>query len=539
MPEDHLVEVDMSLKRIAETALDSVQLSMQRALAHHAGAEVSLPTDEESVELATVRLLKKYDPNTLKAAATRAALSLPEAPAIRSGTITLKDPTPVLSQIRSRPVPPIDLDGVARMQRQLTGVDFQAKPIKVPDLRGRPSIVINPKPQPSGSPIDQALERPGVKAALGDPTGPELAAPGGRGRLRNFEGGAIYWTEQTGAHEVHGAIFDRWRAAGGHGGELGFPLTDETTTPDTIGKFNHFEGGSIYWTKETGAHEVHGQIYAKWAELGWETGYLAYPTTDVTDTPDGRGSFSHFQGGSIYYSQHRGANAINVSVRNGWERQGWEQGFLGYPMGDTIEDGGVLSNLFEGGTVRCAPGAKAEVDAPFDVFRFRLHRVFCNKMTSGMTSSDDDMVVGGTAIDDTGTVGRTGPFPLGGFNQEARDKPQNPPLRLARFELAHSPTWPKFYFYSVILCEEDSGGYVDDLRVIAAEVTKYVKEALEKASKQAIEDAMKQKPDPNKAVSSDGKSGGATAGAGIGAAAGGAVGAAIGLVVGWILGGSA
>ena len=46
---------------------------------------------------------------------------------------------------------------------------------------------------------------------------------------------------------------------------LGYPLTDETATPDGVGRYNHFQGGSIYWTPATGAHEVHGAIRGQWA----------------------------------------------------------------------------------------------------------------------------------------------------------------------------------------------------------------------------------------------------------------------------------
>src|ERR671933_143954 len=84
----------------------------------------------------------------------------------------------------------------------------------------------------------------------------EMATANGRGRFRDFERGTIVWSPETGAHEVHGRIRDKWAQLRGEGGFLGFPLTDETGTPDGRGRFNHFQGGSIYWTPETDAHEV-------------------------------------------------------------------------------------------------------------------------------------------------------------------------------------------------------------------------------------------------------------------------------------------
>lgn len=84
-----------------------------------------------------------------------------------------------------------------------------------------------------------------------------------------------------GAFEVHGEIGMHYRALGGSGSVLGYPTTDEMGTPDGIGRFNHFQAGSVYWTPSTGAHEAHGLIRAFWAAGGWErNGALGYPISD-------------------------------------------------------------------------------------------------------------------------------------------------------------------------------------------------------------------------------------------------------------------
>ena len=77
-----------------------------------------------------------------------------------------------------------------------------------------------------------------------------------------------------------------------------------------VGRFNHFQGGSIYWHPDTGAHEVHGAIRDKWEELGWERSALGYPTTDERPMPDGVGRFSDFQGGSIHWHPDTGAEVV-------------------------------------------------------------------------------------------------------------------------------------------------------------------------------------------------------------------------------------
>jgi hypothetical protein len=139
---------------------------------------------------------------------------------------------------------------------------------------------------------------------------------------------------QTGAHEVHGAIRDKWAAMGWERGPLGYPVTDETGLPDGLGRFNHFQRGSIYWTAQTGAHEVHGAIRDKWAGAGWQTGVLGYPTTDETGAPDGIGRFNHFQGGSVYWTAGTGAHEVHGQIRDRWSSLGWEHSYLGYPTAD-------------------------------------------------------------------------------------------------------------------------------------------------------------------------------------------------------------
>ena len=98
-------------------------------------------------------------------------------------------------------------------------------------------------------------------------------------------------------------ISDKYAQLGGAGGFLGQPTIAETSTPDGVGRYRHYEGGSIYWHPRTGAHEVHGLIRQRWAELNWELGYLGYPITDEINTVDGGGRVSRFEGGELIWNE--------------------------------------------------------------------------------------------------------------------------------------------------------------------------------------------------------------------------------------------
>ena len=103
------------------------------------------------------------------------------------------------------------------------------------------------------------------------------------------------------------AIGKKYQELGGASGWLGVSASAVSSALDGRGLYQHFQNGSIYWSPETKAHEVYGLIREKWASLGWERSFLGYPLTDELVTPDGRGRYNHFQGGSIYWTPGTGA----------------------------------------------------------------------------------------------------------------------------------------------------------------------------------------------------------------------------------------
>ncbi|MFI5565132.1 PQQ-dependent sugar dehydrogenase [Amycolatopsis japonica] len=197
----------------------------------------------------------------------------------------------------------------------------------------------------------------GAHAFLGVPTTDETLGKVGDGRFNHFEGGpatgagTIYWTPASGAVAIYGPIRDKWLETGAEGGLLGPPTTDQATTPDGTGRYSHFAGSSIYWTAATGAHYIKGEIRNKWRALGWER-YFGYPTTDESGTPDGVGKYNHFsQAGSIYWTPSTGAYEVHGLIRARWSAIGWENG-VGYPITDetwTPGNTGKYNHFRQGG----------------------------------------------------------------------------------------------------------------------------------------------------------------------------------------------
>lgn len=138
---------------------------------------------------------------------------------------------------------------------------------------------------------------------LGAAKGPETTAPDGKGRYRFYKYGAIYWHPDTHAHEIHGAIGNKWHSLKSERSVLGYPATDESTCPDKVGRYNHFQNGSIYWKPSTSAHEVHGLIRQLWAQGGWEkNAALGYPISSELPTAAGsKNRYSDFENGVIFW----------------------------------------------------------------------------------------------------------------------------------------------------------------------------------------------------------------------------------------------
>ncbi|HSP38906.1 MAG TPA: N-acetylmuramoyl-L-alanine amidase [Frankiaceae bacterium] len=204
---------------------------------------------------------------------------------------------------------------------------------------------------------------------VGGPTGflgfpvsrDEATIADGHGRSARFQRGFIHSSPATGAHETHGAIADRYALLGFESGVLGYPQNDVTTRPDGVGRYSRFDRGYIFYTPALGAHEVYGVVLDRWRALGFEAGVLGYPTTDPAPTADTVGVYQHFQNGSVFWSPATGPHEVRGAIRDRYSAQSWERGALGYPTSDErtvalgvvqtdFQHGSISWNLMTGGT---------------------------------------------------------------------------------------------------------------------------------------------------------------------------------------------
>lgn len=218
----------------------------------------------------------------------------------------------------------------------------------------------------------------------GGPLGPRTGDvyPVGAGFAQNFAAGKMFFTPQTGAHFMQGAILEKYESAGGPAeGDLGFPTIDEGPgrAPESRNAtFSAPDNPVIFWTPATGARIVRGPINAAWDRLGGSSGRLGVPSDD--ETYSGSVVTQKFTGGELSYDSRAKAfttvppelagelgdlaipddpiAAINAARR----AAGGALGPLGAPEGDPYEIGDAgMAQDFVNGTIFYSPDTGANV----------------------------------------------------------------------------------------------------------------------------------------------------------------------------------
>lgn len=127
----------------------------------------------------------------------------------------------------------------------------------------------------------------------------------------------------------------------------------ENICPDGRGRWAEFEAGHIYWTAKTGAYAIPKVIFEKFAELKWERGILGYPIRSSARL-DG-GVVQAFEGGTIYRQDGKPGTHVRGLVLDRWAKAGYENGPLGWPVGDEQGFGNGTRQEFQNGWAAWCP----------------------------------------------------------------------------------------------------------------------------------------------------------------------------------------
>ena len=96
--------------------------------------------------------------------------------------------------------------------------------------------------------------------------------------------------ETRAANAVETDILTKYESLGGPGGDLGFPIANESDgglkTASKISTFSADDKPAIFWTADHGAFVIRGAIKAAWDKLLGATGKLGAPVGDQTVDKD-------------------------------------------------------------------------------------------------------------------------------------------------------------------------------------------------------------------------------------------------------------
>lgn len=166
-----------------------------------------------------------------------------------------------------------------------------------------PDAVASPESDAADA-INQAWEAAGgADSPVGNRDGDVFEVGSGYGE--KFSEGKIFFTPETGAHLIYGDILNKYESLGGPAdSDLGFPTINEVAGlvgPDSrVSTFNASDKPAIFWTPDTGAWAVRGAINVAWDKLGGSAGALGVPVED--ERYDGDVISQKFTGGELSWN---------------------------------------------------------------------------------------------------------------------------------------------------------------------------------------------------------------------------------------------
>ena len=181
----------------------------------------------------------------------------------------------------------------------------------------------------------------GASGALGLPLGPESAIPGGWGQ--RFERGYVASTRTHGTWAVLDPILAKYQSMHGATGPLGVP-TGSAQSPARGVLTQTFTGGTLVWSKLTGAQPVMGVMLARWRKDGGARSQEGVPTGPR------KGAAQQFRGGGLYVTP-TGVHLVPGAIRDRYEQLGGPASLLGLPTKEAVVLAGTRTVQFELGTL--------------------------------------------------------------------------------------------------------------------------------------------------------------------------------------------
>ncbi len=164
----------------------------------------------------------------------------------------------------------------------------------------------------------------------------------GNGEGQTFQNGTIY-SSAAGTYAVLRPMRELYFQRGGNGGALGWPIAAQTCTDSQCSQ--RFQGGTLTTTN------AYNAVYRYWLATGGPSGPLGSPVADVVSMPQNGGGFGQtFQKGTVL-SSAAGTFAVLLPLRTEYNTHGSYAGEIGWPTSEQTCELGECVQTFQRGTV--------------------------------------------------------------------------------------------------------------------------------------------------------------------------------------------
>jgi uncharacterized protein with LGFP repeats len=185
----------------------------------------------------------------------------------------------------------------------------------------------------------------------GYPTGDRICTMADGGCYQQFQRARIYYSANSPATSITGAMYNAWAALGRETWVGGYPTGERVCgLPDT-GCYQQFQHARIYDSASTDPAWITGAMFTKWAQVGRENWSGGYPSANRVCGLAGGGCYQQFEHARIYYSASTPAKVMTGAFYNAWAAKGAQNGVLGYPTTDPLRTADTLAvvQTFAGG----------------------------------------------------------------------------------------------------------------------------------------------------------------------------------------------
>ncbi|RYF83281.1 MAG: hypothetical protein EOO03_15510, partial [Chitinophagaceae bacterium] len=262
--------------------------------------------------------------------------------------------------------------------------------------------------------IFQCYQQLAAKSSLGYLVSDEGNGMKSGSKKSIFSRGGIYWSGQTGAMPVTGQMFLDYENLG-EGSYLGLPVSPAKSIAGGLEQI--FQMGRMYYKNGgTNAHEVHGAILAKFLATG-ATGAWGFPVSNESDVKRNAstiGKYNDFEHCTIYWSGSTGAFEVHGDIRQKYRDLNGPLGALGFPTSDEGNIPGAagaarFNSFQEGSILWFGSQFNMHVCMPFKIYLGRIN----TKESEGAFRGQNDLYLR-TLIRENGTQVFNKRFPNSG-----------------------------------------------------------------------------------------------------------------------------